>query len=224
MYLSRIGPSVDLSCCPKAIYTRVSAWKAGVLGSLLPKKLRNLVHLRDALSLALGVGFRVLYSRGRGVARIFSRPLKRKEWDLGRKMVVLLAAASVAVAMLAASGSAWGQEDAVQGDSGTSIGTSDRGDPVIKPRNPKPGEKIMDRTPTIKAKVFDRDRQLKKKHIKLLLDRNRIDRSDFTYSARKDLLKFTPDEKLSREKHTVKITAGPKSDRATRSWSFTIKR
>jgi hypothetical protein len=138
-------------------------------------------------------------------------------------MIVLLAAAAVAVAMFAVSGSAWGQ-DAELGNGDTSVGASAQGDPVIKPRAPKPGDKITDRTPTIKAKVFDRGRQLKKKHIKLFLDRNRIDRSDFTYRASKDLLKFTPDESLSREKHTVKITAGPKGDRATRSWSFTIKR
>jgi hypothetical protein len=142
-------------------------------------------------------------------------------------MVVLLAAAAVAVAMLAVSGSAWGQV-AAQGDNGNTIGVSERGDPVIKPRAPKPGDKITDRTPTIKAKVFDRDggnnNKLKKNDIKLFLDRNKIDRSDFSYSTRKELLKFTPDETLAREKHTVKITAGPKNDRTTRSWSFTIKR
>jgi hypothetical protein len=138
-------------------------------------------------------------------------------------MVVLLAAAAVAVAMLAVSGSAWGQV-AAQADGG-GVEASAQGDPVIKPRAPKPGSKITDRTPTIKAKVFDRGGdQLKKKNIKLFLDRNRIDRSDFTYRASKDLLTFTPDERLSRDKHTVKITAGPKGDRATRSWSFTIKR
>ena len=156
------------------------------------------------------------------------RPLKRKEWDLGRKIVVLLAAASVAVAMLAVSGSAWGQ-DAAQGDSGTSIGTSDRGDPVIKPRDPRPGEKVEDRTPTIKAKVFDRDgddgrdgNELSKQDIKLKVDGDRVKKKDFSYSRRKELLKHTPNEDLSLSKHTVKITAGPKGDRATRSWSFKI--
>jgi hypothetical protein len=139
-------------------------------------------------------------------------------------MVVLLAAAAVAVAMLAASGSAWGQE-AARGDGGDGgVVASAKGDPVIKPRAPKPGSKITDRTPTIKAKVFDRDRQLKKKHIKLRLDGDQISRQDFVYKQSKDLLKFTPDGRLSRDKHTVKITAGPKNDRATRSWSFTIKR
>lgn len=137
-------------------------------------------------------------------------------------MVLLLAAAAVAVAMLAVSGSAWGQ-DAAQGDDGASFGVSDRGDPVIKPKSPKPGQKIDDRTPTIKAKVFDRDSNLTKKDIKLKLDNDRIPRNDFSYSARKDLLKHTPNEDLSRGKHTVKITAGPKGDRATRSWSFKIR-
>jgi hypothetical protein len=139
-------------------------------------------------------------------------------------MVVLFAAAAVAVAMLALSGSAWGQ-DAAQGYSGSGVGASDRGDPVITPRNPKPGERIDDRTPTIKAKVFDRgdgDR-LRKKDIKLKLDGDRIPRNDFSYSTRKELLKHTPENNLSRGKHTVKITAGPRGDRATRSWSFKIR-
>jgi hypothetical protein len=137
-------------------------------------------------------------------------------------MVVLLAAAAVAVTMLAVSGSAWGQ-DAAQGDSGSRFGVSAQGDPVIKPRDPRPGEKIEDRTPTIKAKVFDRGGdELRKQDIKLQLDNDRVKKQDFTYSRRKELLKYTPDENLSRDKHTVKITAGPRGDRATRSWSFKI--
>ena len=91
------------------------------------------------------------------MAHLLPAPSERKEWDLSRRMVVLLAAAAVAVAMLAVSGSAWGQDAAQGGSDGTSVGVSDRGDPVIKPRDPRPGERIGDRTPTIKAKVFDRD-------------------------------------------------------------------
>lgn len=156
---------------------------------------------------------------------------RRKEWSLSRRMVVLLAAAAVAVAMLAVSGSAWGQGDAAQGDGESSIGASDRGDPVIKPRDPRPGEKVEDRTPTIKAKVFDRDgdngrndNELRKQDIKLKVDNDRVKQRDFSYSRRKELLKHTPDENLSLGKHTVKITAGPRGDRATRSWSFKIVR
>ncbi len=140
-----------------------------------------------------------------------------------KRILVLLAAAAVAVAMFAVSGSAWGQ-DAELGNGDTSIGASAQGDPVIKPRKPKPGSNTTDRTPTIRAKVFDRDRQLKKKQIKLKLDDNQISRDDFRYDRNKDLLKFIPDRILRIGKHTVKITAGPKKDRTTRSWSFTIKR
>jgi hypothetical protein len=138
-----------------------------------------------------------------------------------KRILVMLAAAAVAVAMFALSGSAWGQ-DAELGNGDTSVGASAQGDPVIKPRKPKPGSNIFDPTPTIKAKVFDRDRQLKKKHIKLFLDDNQISREDFNYKRSKDLLKFAPDRRLRLGKHTVKITAGPKNDRATRSWSFKI--
>jgi hypothetical protein len=141
------------------------------------------------------------------------------------KMKAILLLAMMAVAMLAVSVSAWGQEDAAQGDGGGgSVGASAKGNPVIRPLNPEPGEKITDRTPTIRAKVFERGGgvQLRKKEIRLFLDGNRIDESDFTYRARTDLLTFTPDERLSLGKHTVRIVAGPKRDRTTRSWSFRI--
>ena len=157
------------------------------------------------------------------MAHLLPAPSERKEWDLSRRMVVLLAAAAVAVAMLAVSGSAWGQDAAQGGSDGTSVGVSDRGDPVIKPRDPRPGERIEDRTPTIKAKVFDRDSRLEKKDIKLKLDGDRVPKNDFSYSRRKELLKHTPENNLSLGKHTVKITAGPRGDRATRSWSFKIR-
>ena len=157
------------------------------------------------------------------MAHLLPAPSERKEWDLSRRMVVLLAAAAVAVAMLAVSGSAWGQDAAQGGSDGTSVGVSDRGDPVIKPRDPRPGERIEDRRPTIKAKVFDRDSRLEKKDIKLKLDNDRVPKNDFSYSRRKELLKHTPENNLSLGKHTVKITAGPRGDRATRSWSFKIR-
>jgi hypothetical protein len=157
------------------------------------------------------------------LAHLLPAPSERKEWDLSRRMVVLLAAAAVAVAMLAVSGSASGQDAAQGGSDGTSVGVSDRGDPVIKPRDPRPGERIEDRRPTIKAKVFDRDSRLEKKDIKLKLDGDRVPKNHFTYKTRKELLTHTPGENLSLGKHTVKITAGPRGDRATRSWSFKIR-
>jgi hypothetical protein len=146
-----------------------------------------------------------------------------------KRILVVLAAAAVAGAMFAVSGSAWGQ-DAELGNGDTSVGASAQGDPVIQPRAPKPGSKITDRFPTIKAKVFDRDGddgrdgdELRKRDIKLKLDNDRIPKNDFSYSRRKELLKHTPENNLSLGKHTVKITAGPRGDRATRSWSFKIR-
>jgi hypothetical protein len=181
----------------------------------------KITHLGDAPSFVRSVGLQVLYSQGRGLAHLLPAP-RAEGAGLSRRLVVLLAAAAVAVAMLAVSASAWGQ-DAAQGDGGMSLGASDRGDPVIKPKQPKPGEKISDRTPAIKAKVFDRDSKLTKQDIKLKLDNNRVKQRDFTYKSRKEILTHTPGRKLSRGKHTVKITAGPKGDRATRTWSFKIQ-
>jgi hypothetical protein len=135
--------------------------------------------------------------------------------------MVLMAAAVVAAAMLAVCAAAWAQGTTGQAAAGGSVGVAGAGDPKITPKNPKPGEKISDRTPTIKAKVSDKDPELKKKDIKLWLDKDKI--TNFTYNEGKDLLKYTPKNNLSKDKHTVKIQAGPQGDRATRSWSFTIK-
>ena len=105
--------------------------------------------------------------RGRRVSLLMKGASHEK-----KRILVLLAAAAVAVAMFAVSGSAWGQDAELgNGDAGV---TAPQGDPVIKPRKPKPGSNTTDRTPTIRAKVFDRDRQLKKKQIRLKLDDNQI--------------------------------------------------
>ena len=107
---------------------------------------------------------------------------------------MLLAAAAVAVAMLAVSGSAWGQGDAAQGD-GEQYRCQRQGRPRHKAPRPRPGEKVEDRTPTIKAKVFDRDGdngrnddELRKQDIKLKVDNDRVKQRDFSYSRRKELL------------------------------------
>jgi hypothetical protein len=157
------------------------------------------------------------------------------------KMKAIVLLAMMAVAMMAVSVSAWGQEDGAQGDGGGgSVGASERGDPVIKPLNPKPGEKITDRTPTIKARVFERGGQLAKRNILMFLDNHRVHlqcgdqiRRCFSYSRSKDLLTYTPDKNLSLRKHTVRIEAEPghnfgpgsigsRDPRAHRSWSFRI--
>jgi hypothetical protein len=140
--------------------------------------------------------------------------------------------AMMAVAMMAVSVSAWGQEDAAQADgSGGSVGASatGRGDPVIKPLNPKPGEKITDTTPRIKADVFHGASKVNKNGIRLWLDNHRIGPKKFFYShhdpvTSNERLRFIPDENLSPGKHTVKITAVQHrdGDRTTRRWSFRI--
>ena len=158
------------------------------------------------------------------------------------KMKAIVLLAMMAVAMMAVSASAWGQEDAAQGDGGGgSVGASDRGGIVIKPLFPKPDAEITDRTPTIKARVFNREGQMNKMNIKMFLDNHAIYRicSDqtprcFSYSGSTDLLTYTPERNLSLGKHTVRLTValhhnfGPGSigsardPRTNRSWSFRI--
>jgi len=140
---------------------------------------------------------------------------------MGKRTMVLMATAAVALAMLAVAATAGAQEGTTGQAAGGGVGVAAAGDPKITPLNPEPGERIRDRTPTIKAKVSDKDRELKKRHIKLWLDGDRI--NNFTYRQGRDLLKYTPENKLSRDRHTVKIQAGPRGDRATRSWSFRIR-
>ena len=125
--------------------------------------------------------------------------------------------AAAAMAMLAVSAAAWAQDTGQVSGAGVKA----KGDPIIKPLNPEPGETIKDRDPTIRARVFDRDRELRKGDIKLRLDGDRV--KDFTYRKADNLLVYTPDSNLSLGKHTVKIVAGPRNDRSSKSWSFRIE-
>jgi hypothetical protein len=154
---------------------------------------------------------------GTPLGRIFFPPPLEKEQSLSTRVVVLLVAAAVAVAMLPMAGLAWAQEQT------STIAPTDRDDPRIKPISPNPGSHTRDRTPTIKAKVTDNDHDLDKRDIKLYLDRDRI--RNFDYSRRRNVLEYTPNKRLSLGKHTVKVVAeAARGEKATEKWSFRVVR
>jgi hypothetical protein len=153
-----------------------------------------------------------------------------------RRVLVLLAATAMAAAMLAMAGMAWAQEEQTapttqeeesDGDLGT---TANRNDPKIKPISPNPGSETFDRTPTIKAKVTDKDNndndnndnKLSKRDIKLYLDGDQ--ERDFNYRRSRGLLEFTPENNLSFGKHTVKVVVkAGQGEKAQEKWSFRVE-
>ena len=85
----------------------------------------------------------------------------------------------------------------------------------------KPVGKIRDRTPTIRAKVRDRDSELRRANIRLYVDGRRIAR--FAYNQNTDLLSRTV--RRSKGLHRVKVVAVDKSgNKVIRNWQFRITR
>jgi len=97
--------------------------------------------------------------------------------------------------------------------------TVDTEGPNVKAISPEPGSKTRDRTPTIRAKVWDASGELRAADIKLFVDGNR---RSFRYVAGdKDLLSAT--HKLSRGGHTIRLMATDRFKNTTnRSWKFKV--
>ncbi|HEX5851116.1 MAG TPA: hypothetical protein VFY59_18095 [Rubrobacter sp.] len=93
--------------------------------------------------------------------------------------------------------------------------------PVITRPRPAPGTEIRDATPTVGAVVTDREKNLTKSGIKLVLDgRART----FTYEAGTGKISYTSG-KLAFGSHTVRVVATDRQGlTATRSWSFKVIR
>jgi hypothetical protein len=171
----------------------------------------------------------------------------RKEKGMSRRLTVLLAAAAMSVAMLAMAGLAWAQQQEQPGEDTTTatedtttaeqaatsdpvVPSANRNDPKIKPISPNPGSETFDRTPTIKAKVTDKDNndndnndnKLSKRDIKLYLDGDQ--ERDFSYRRSRGLLEFTPENNLSFGKHTVKVVVkAGQGEKAQEKWSFRVE-
>lgn len=94
--------------------------------------------------------------------------------------------------------------------------------PKITHVRPAPGSKIKVRRPTIGATVKDRETDLNKSDITLSVDGR--ERSTFVYDAGTGKLSYRPPGKLSRGKHSVKITARDgQGQTAAGKWSFRMK-
>lgn len=105
----------------------------------------------------------------------------------------------------------------------TRMWTVDTAKPAISGMSPKPGSKIRDTTPTVKAKVTDKLSNLQKGNVKLYVGSKQIRTSNYTYSSSTDTLTYNF-PKLGKGKKTVKVVAKDKAGNvAAKSWSFTIR-
>lgn len=94
--------------------------------------------------------------------------------------------------------------------------------PTITAVRPKPGVTIKNRRPTISATVRDRQTNLAKPNIRLLVDGARKGR--FAYNRSTDRLTYRS-TRLSYKRHTVKIIArDAQGKKAIKTWSFRVVR
>lgn len=97
----------------------------------------------------------------------------------------------------------------------------DETEPTISPSTPKPGGRVKDRTPSIKATVKDDRAELAKDDMKLLLDGKPV---AFEYDPATGTLTATA-PRLSYAGHTAKVVAtDAEGNAATRTWSFKVVR
>lgn len=94
--------------------------------------------------------------------------------------------------------------------------------PMISDPRPKPGSKIKDRTPTIRAMVRDKKTDLKRSDIKLFVDGKDI--RSFEYNAKSNRLSYTPKGRLDTGRHSVRVAArDEKNLKSKRNWRFKIR-
>jgi hypothetical protein len=90
---------------------------------------------------------------------------------------------------------------------------------VARPR-PAPGSRVGDRTPTISAVVRDRETNLARRHITLIVDGKK--RGAFTYNRKNDRLSYTT-PRLKLGWHSVRVVAvDAAGNRTVKTWSFKV--
>lgn len=106
-------------------------------------------------------------------------------------------------------------------DAAAAVGVRNTRPRVQRPR-PVPGSQIKQRRPTITALVKDRETDLKKSDIALVLDGRK--RAAFSYNTKRDRLSYRPAGKLAPDKHEVRIVVrDEQGKRAVRKWTFQIR-
>ena len=95
--------------------------------------------------------------------------------------------------------------------------------PRIRAPKPAPRSRTKDPTPRITAIVRDKETDLRKSNLTLILDGKK--KSTFKYNANRDKLSYTPKRKLAPGKHSVKVVARDgRGLKAARKWTFGVKR
>jgi CSLREA domain-containing protein len=93
--------------------------------------------------------------------------------------------------------------------------------PEITPLSPKPGSRISDRTPRIRATVTDLETDLAVEDITLFVNDNEKD--SFSYDTALDELSYVSAKLKDGRKHTVRIEATDGRIISSESWSFRVK-
>ena len=94
--------------------------------------------------------------------------------------------------------------------------------PQIRGPRPAPGSKTKDRTPRITAVVRDRETDLRKTDLTVILDGKRI---PFKYNVSRNRFSYTPGRKLAPGKHSVKVVVRDAQGlRTSTRWVFTAGR
>jgi hypothetical protein len=154
--------------------------------------------------------------------RISRRHFVKRLMDLG---VSLVAAGAFAQALATDS---WAQTtaQAVKGCGPGSVdpkGLSCPPNPKITGLTPAPDSQIRDRTPLIRARVWDSQTELTKSNIRLFLDGN--ERFAFTYDQVRDIFRFQVQAQLAFGRHTVNLSArDAQGNRTIKVWSFRVVR
>ena len=104
------------------------------------------------------------------------------------------------------------------------VWTVDTVKPTVKPVSPKPGAKVRDRTPAIKATVRDNHANLRKWNIRLFVAGKEIPRRNFKYNRKTDRLVHSS-RKLAPGKKNVRIVAVDRAgNKKVRPWHFKVAR
>lgn len=94
--------------------------------------------------------------------------------------------------------------------------------PVVQPLSPDPKAKVGDRTPTVRASVWDGETDLAKSNIRFYLDGKR--RTIFSYDRTADRLTYAQRSRLASRKHVVKVVANDGAGNVTvRRWAFEVR-
>jgi glucose/arabinose dehydrogenase len=92
---------------------------------------------------------------------------------------------------------------------------------TVKALSPAPGTRIKDRTPTVRAAVYEEQGILTKSDIRFYLDGRQ--RSTFSYDPTTNRLSYAQPSRLATRKHTVKVVASDDAGNVSaRRWGFEV--